>query len=727
MSDALEQSWYPSVVVKLTIRFDESLQVGKPRDETSVPALAAQTQESRTTGRTNREGFSGGRASGAGAGSSWGDPVGNAAGKHRPRRALEQAASQANAVLAGGDQRLPSDAVTPGSGAVGTRAQGTPPLSEVEPLTFGTDSFTVIANRVPKKATFTLPHPRSAPTFNMTFDYTEFPIDPQLLRAVGVEVHIGSVSAEDFARGMRGELDEDGRPFSILKTTTDVIDPFTGRKESNAGTLLFYGTADTWDVEHSENNSVITLEGREIRSILIDTKVVPDQVQKVKLDQQINDVVGDLIQTIKFENSFRLVAMTDATEWPNGIVPSPGDADGLTKVRLKAAAGGGAGAKATPPKDAGGGAAGVTTGDKASARSSPDNGGKASYWDLITNYCELVGGMPHIIGSALWIRPVHRIFDIVDPNSKIRTPFRDGKVREVNGEQIRVRRLVLGREIKRLKIQRKFGGISVVPTVQCISFDDRAVGKQRLIFGQWPTSGSDAAESKGEGELLRVPMWGIRSVDRLTQIARGIYEEMGRGETGGTAETGNLASFGGDNTDPDLLRLRPLEPIEFVVDASSLRTALPITSDPNELARMSFSEEVDRLHERLGDRLLARALVALARGAVQEVLRYYQVVGVTFEWDKGVRTQLQYQNYVVPRHHETSPSDVTQPKKVEARAVKVVGGGRKAKAEGRATARDISRSAQAIQDVQKTVLDTLKRPPRQRRFDLDPIARPGRE
>ncbi len=28
-------------------------------------------------------------------------------------------------------------------------------------------------------------------------------------------------------------------------------------------------------------------------------------------------------------------------------------------------------------------------------------------------------------------------------------------------------------------------------------------------------------------------MWGIRSVDQLTQIARGIYEEMGRGETGG--------------------------------------------------------------------------------------------------------------------------------------------------------------------------------------------------
>jgi hypothetical protein len=712
MTDMLEQSWYPSVVVKLTMRFDEALQIRKPRDETSIAAVAAQTQESRIAGRVNSAGFSGGLSAGGGAGSSWGDPVSNSGGRHRPRHALDAAASAANAVLAGGDQRVPSNTVTPGAGVVGQRSGNGVPSAEIEPLVFGTDGFTVIANRVPKKATFTLPHPRTAPTFTITFDYTEFPVDPRLLTAVGVEIHMGSVSAEDFARGMRGELDQDGRPLSILKTTTDTVDPFTGRKEVNDATLLFYGTADTWDVDHSESNSTVVLEGREIRSILIDTKVVPDQVQGVKLDQPITEVIGDLIQTIRFEHSFRLMAATDATEWPDGIVPSPGDAEGLTRVRLKAASGAGSTAAGAKPHDAHGGESGVQTGDKASARSAPDNGGKASYWDLITNYCEIVGAMPHIIGSVLWIRPVHRVFDIVDPNSKIRTPFRGGVARVAGQEQVRVRRLVLGREIKRLKIQRKFGGVAIVPTVQTISFDDRAVGKQRLIFGQWPPSGSGAAEAKAESELLRVPMWGIRSVERLTQIARGIYEEMGRGETGGSAETANLASFGGDNDDPDMLRLRPLEPIEFVVDASSVRSAMPISSDVNELARLSFSEEVDRLHERLGDRVVARALVALARGAVQEVLRYYQVVGVTFDWDKGVRTSLQFQNYVVPRHHEDAVSDVEhRPKQIKTRAVRVAGGGRKARAEAK---RAIDSSAKAIQGVSKTVSDSLSRPPRPR-------------
>lgn len=652
---AVENSWYPSCVVKLTIRFDEALQVLRRTDEISTQALASQTQEARIVGSATTKGASGDRKT----------PT----GKHRPRRALE------NRTLALQDLRVPTTTLTPGAGPTAVqRSSGIPGIT-LEPLTFGTDSFTVVANRVPKKGTFTLPHPRTAPTFSLTFDYVEFPIDPQLIRAVGVEIHLGAVSAEDFARGMRGQVDSDGRPLSILKTTVDVVDPITGRKAANDGTLLFYGTVDTWDVDHSESGGTVTLEGREVRSILIDGKIVPSQIDKVKLDQPITDVISDILQTLPFEHGFRLCVATDATEWPNGIIPSPGTVDGMTKVRQKVAS---SPTAVTSAKTAHGSDAGVKTGDKAS-QSTPDNGGQASYWDLITNYCELVGAMPHIVGSILWIRPVHRIFDIIDPMSKLPTPFAGSNPRQAGTERIRVRRLVLGREIKRIKLQRKFGGVAVVPTVQTISFDDRAQGKQRLIFGQWPPANSASAEVKAESELLRVPMWGIRSVEQLTQIARGIYEEIGRGETGGTAETSRLASFGGDNDDPDLLRLRPLEPIEFVTDASALRKRMPIAADVNALARMSFSEEVEQLHTVLGDLALARAFVAMSRGAICEVLRYYQVVGVTFTWDKGVSTALQFQNYVIPRHLEISNADVSAPRDIKTKTVKVPGGGKKAR------------------------------------------------
>lgn len=658
-------SWYPSCVVKLTIRYDESLHILRPKDEVSLDAQAAQTPEGRVLGENTSASPSGQQTL--------------QTGSHRPRSQLDSI-SATNDALAGGDQHLPSSALPPGFKPIVRKQAGGIAIAEMEPLTFGTDAFTVIANRVPRKGTFTLPHPRSAPTFTMIFDYVEFPVDPRILRGVGVEIHLGAVPAEDFARGMAGEVDEDGRPLSILKTTDDIVDPVTGRKHVNNGTLLFYGTCDTWDVEHAENGSTIIIEGREVRHILIDTKIVASQVDKVNLNQPIDIVIADLIQTIQFENGLRLTTATDATEWPDGIVPAPGDADGLTRVRIKAASRSGAKTRATL---ASGSDPGVQTGDKASARSNPETGGKTSYWDLITNYCQLVGAMPYIVGSMLWVRPIHRIFDVVDPQSKIPTPFAKGEPRLAGDEVLRVRRLVIGRDIRRIRTQRKFGGAAIVPTVQTISYDDRAVGLQRLIFGQWPPKGSDAAESKAEAELLRLPVWGVRSVERLTQIARGIYEEVGRGETGGSAETSVLASFGGDNGDPDLLRLRPLEPIEFVVDATALRSALPIVADVNELASLSFSEEVERLHQMIGDRAVARAMVGLSRGVVAEVIRYFQVVGVTFEWDRGVRTSLAFQNYIIARHNATAVSDQDVTKEIVARPVKVAGGGRKARAKAK--------------------------------------------
>lgn len=630
MMSPLANSWFPSCVVKLTIRFDESLQVagtGEDGEAVSAPQIEAATPRTRVdAGRRPRGAID------------------------KPIDATERLAAArrlANVALAELDEdvNVALDAALVGS-APGQPVDGVP-------LTFGTDRFTVIANRVPKRGVFTLPHPRTAATFTLVFDYTEFPVDPRLIRAVGVEIHLGTVSADDYARGMRGDKDPTGRPYSILKTTTEQIDPVTGRAGVNNGTLLFYGTADTWNVSLDENRSTVQLKGRDIRGIFIDAKPPPAKIAQIDLTKPIHEVVQQILQTMGTDADLRMAVSVDAAEWDGGVVPSPGDADGLTRYRQKAA-GAGAGSSSTPA-----------------------TGGKTSYWDLITNYCTIVGAMPQIVGSTLWIRPVRRIFDIAARRSTIATPFAGGAPRQVGTEEIRVRRLVYGRDLQRLSFERKFAG-AVVPTIQCISFDDRAAGKQRLIFGQWPPDESVTAKTKGSDEILRVPMYGVRSVERLTRIAHGIYEEIGRGETGGSAETKNLATFGGDNTDPDILRLRPTEPIEFVVDATALRSIAPVVSEVNDAARRTFAEEVDVLHRRLGDRLVARALVALARGAVHELLAFYQVTGVEYEWSNGIRTSISFQNYIVPRHGVMA-QPLPRPPVVQSAAVNKPGEHNKAK------------------------------------------------
>lgn len=562
----------------------------------------------------------------------------------------------------------------------GARSVGDAPPN-VEPLTYGTDGFTVIANRIPKQATFLLPHPRTAPKFSMVFDFAEFPVDPRLIRAVGVEIHLGSVSAENYARGMAGERDSSGRPLSILNPTDDKIDPTTGRSGVNKDTLLFYGTADTWEVDHSDKGSQITIEGREIRSLLIGGKPNLAKLAKIDTGQPIHLVVQDIIKSVSTDTDLRITVMTDASEWPGGRIPSPGDSAGLTRVRLKAAGSG--------------------------TSSTPQTGSKTTYWDLITNYCTLVGAMPYFVGSQLWIRPNARIFDVLDRRLKIGTPFEGDQPREVGDEQLRIRRMVYGRNLKRLRFSRKFAG-AVVPTIQTIAFDDQARGGQRLIFGQWPPSESDTAQSKGEEEVLRVPMFGIRSVKQLTEAARGLYEEIGRGETGGIGETSDLASIGGDNSDPDMLRLRPLEPVEFVVDATALHTVQPIVSELNNAARRSFSEEVDLLHAKLGDRALARALVALARGAVRELLAFYQVTSVQFEWNAGVRIQFEFQNYIVPRH-SVRTAEAAQGKDLQAARIEVVGANKKAKAKAAAKQAEVTAAVSNLQQAARDVTSQIRR------------------
>jgi hypothetical protein len=599
----LDNSWFPSCVVKLTIRFDESLQISGTGESVTARQIDATTQESRAQqGKRPRRGV------------------------HEPTVTIGVARAIANDALAELDETRPEFSAVglPGNDSpavTGGDIPGRP--GDGVPLTYGTDRFTVIANRVPKRGVFTLPHIRTAATFTLVFDFLEFPVDPRMIRAVGVEIHLGTVSADDYARGMRGDKDPTGRPFSILKTTTDQVDPVTGRAGVNNATLLFYGTADTWSVDLDEGRSTIQIKGRDIRGILIDGKPPPAKISALDLTKPIHEVVQQILRTMGTDADLRMAVAVDTAEWEDGEVPSPGDAEGMTRVRQKAAGGG--------------------------SSSTPSTGNKTSYWDLITNYCTIVGAMPQIVGSTLWIRPVRRIFDIASKRSTIATPFAGGLARQVGSESIRIRRLVYGRDVKRLSFERKFAG-AVVPTIQCISYDDRAAGKQRLIFGQWPTTDTVTAKTKGADEVLRVPMYGVRSVEQLTRIAHGIYEEIGRGETGGQAETRNLATFGGDNTDPDILRLRPTEPIEFVVDATALRSIAPVVSEVNDAARRTFSEEVDVLHRRLGDRLVARALVALARGAVHELLAVYQVSGVEYEWSTGIRTSIAFQNYIVPRH-----------------------------------------------------------------------------
>jgi len=536
------------------------------------------------------------------------------------------------------------------------------------PLVMGApqDDMSYILNRLPKEASVDLSGYRQAGKWSLTFDYRDFPIDPRAVRSMAVEIHLGAVPPADFAEGMVRIDPRVGRR-SVLQTRVNGV--------MREDTLLVMGTADSIHSEWASQGSWVKMEGRDLRGIFLDAAARPDLLSKLDLRRPIDQVVEQILSQHAFGGSVRVVVNED--DWPDRKVPSPGEAQDMTRVNMGAA---GSAPNMRPQGD-------------------PH---KLSVWDIITSYCYLVGAIPYFVGQRLRVRPARSLYDYqkkagFDPG--VPTPFAGGKQRTVDTEQgprrINLRQMVFGRNIERLEFERKLAGTKV-PVVEVVSLDTSSEtrGRGKLLIVRYPppdpsdtpsvgempasepvpASNEEAGQSSAgaantsvapsggavDRQVIRIPVAGIRSKERLRRIAQDIYEEIGRGEMGGKIQTKSLASFGGGNSDPDLLFLRPGDPIELLFDARSLQSSPPLASDITDVeARLPFDEAVRQLTERLGDANLARVLVATSRGQVDKLQSFFRVANVHFGFsaDSGVDIAFDFQNYVESRYNVTKQEE----------------------------------------------------------------------
>lgn len=513
----------------------------------------------------------------------------------------------------------------------------TPSVPSALPLLLeGTqDKLSWIMGRVPKSASIDLPSYRQAGKFSATFEYRDLPFDPRILRAVGVEVHMGAIDAAQFGRGML-RVNADGTRSSILQTRDAAGLP----KEE---TLMLVGTIDEATVEHTDTGSEVTIEGRDVRGILLDAPIDPKLFDAIDLTQNIVDVVVAIVHTHPLAEKIRVV--TNLSDWDGGIIPSP------------------AGAVASVRKGADGKkrASLVPRGDK----------GNLNFWDVITDVCYRVGAIPFFLGEKLFVRPARALYELQkkagrDPT--VKTPFLDGKLRFLDGQSFGIRKMIFGRGVKSLKFTRKLGGVKV-RMVEVSSYDSSSTekGAGKLLTVRWPdapTSGGLGSADKAKTtsvapsgkasseEVLRLPpLHGITDEAQLREIARSVYEEVGRQELGGSCETRDLASFGGNNQDPDLLRLRPGDAIEFLYDSRSLSSRSPLAHSLINDTRRSEAELIAEWTNRLGDPNLARVLVLTSRGSVVGLSNFFRVANVRFTWSaaSGVEISFDFQNYVEAR------------------------------------------------------------------------------
>jgi len=503
-------------------------------------------------------------------------------------------------------------------------APATPARVKSEPLAIAKGPASYILNRVPSAATIQLPGHRPAGRFTLSFPFKDLPIDPRTVQSCAVDVYVGTVLASNFARGMAGEA-----PFGVKLSVLDTTEFF-----GDTSNLVISGMVDEWQVAHKDDGDIVTIMGRDLRGILIDTPVHTDQKTSDKVLHSLDHnlpiqlVIEQLYKTHPLTE--RIKIRTSLSEWPGGIPPAPG---GRAMPRHRK------------------GAKGKKTGGTAGSSSKAS---KLSFWDVTVQLCYLVGAIPSFVGSELHIRPSRSLFDqaLVQFDPSRPTPFKDAQPRArdaVSGKAfpkpITARRMVYGRDIESLTFDRKFGGFRKPRQVRCVNADATVEGKypSNEIASRLVASGQ-----KAMADILWVPVHEIDDEKRLTEIAQAVYEEIGRGEIGGTVSTKALSSFGGDNRDPDLLRLRPGDAIEFATDVRTLARQAPLVSEFTDHMRKSFNTQVADVAKRIGDVNLSRVIISTARGIINELQNFYRVSAVTFGWSvDGLQVGFDFQNYVV--------------------------------------------------------------------------------
>jgi hypothetical protein len=510
----------------------------------------------------------------------------------------------------------------------------------------------------PTRCTVDMPGFRQAGKFTLEIPFTDMPFEPDIIRACAVRIYGDLVDGADWAKN-------NTTVAAAGKATRNALVPSTQNE-------MLVGVADVIRVEHSEKGGTVSIEGRDLRGILIDLVCKHDVLKRLNVDQPIDKVIGDVIANAPVLKTLGVHIDVRADDWPSGTVPHPNAPALMTRVNQKAA-----GLPPAPPAPAGGTAPAQGSGAVGPMMpAAPPQ--KVKLWDLISNLCQLVGAIPYFVGNGLRIRPARALYDPAkmagfDPNFP--TPFAGGTPRIIRGADgnvytTQIRIMTWGRNISSLKRERKLGGAKV-PTVVCVSVDtdSKVRGKKgKHIEAQWPPKAPPAGQpgqgggagkattvspdgSVVQSEQIFVSVPGIRDKARLEEIAHDIREEIGRGELTGSCSTKDLSSLAEGTEDADLLRLRPGDPVQFTVDARAMHSYPPPITDVSDIFRTDPQTLAMILGQRFSDDDLGRVVAYSILGRIRERQNVYRVSNVRFAWDKGsgIGVDFDFQNYIESR------------------------------------------------------------------------------
>lgn len=448
---------------------------------------------------------------------------------------------------------------------------------------------------------------RTAAEMTASFSFQDLPLDPRIIRECRVEGWVGTVTGEDFATPDKWHLQPGMSETSVLR---------------------FHGYVDVPEMEHDDEDGVVSIKARSYESVLIDGKINPrasayrivDKSGRERLTTYINRILSQYPPTAGAGQNGRTRGAPFRAYWYAAdpakepyidrktllrtlqTAKSQNEANGQTNPAVEPVALEQPAAEAPDPTGQGdtsvGGAPGMPP------KSVQEDG--MSIWDLITQVCELCGCMPVYQPSlpkgpgsqdgrvttvdpanALLIVPPQAFLDDISRARQIQGGARDGFQRQFADGPSDVRFMIWGHNVSKMKLSRKLGKVRP-SAVEVRAYNPDADAHLRVMSSRFPKHGKGGAKGKsisqgtekggGKIDVVRTfVLKGIRSQAALDQAAVSIYHQLTRAELTIDLETDELASYidpvasqqagklVSHNGNPDLLKLCAGSPVHVTV------------------------------------------------------------------------------------------------------------------------------------------------------------------
>jgi len=508
----------------------------------------------------------------------------------------------------------PALAVVKDGDAWKLKAKGGPlPGGPPQQQTTSSDNLTRdVGGIIPVTATLRMQGIRDGNKLSVELRYSDFPLDPRAIRSCAGEFYLGTVTAEDFRRGLAGAsrpsgasgAEGSGEPLNVVP---DTFTDSAGKPRTN---LRFQGWVDDIETEFPDDDEpIVRLECSDNSRLLVDQPAPPALTidGKKPLDEAIANYLANFPQ-------FRGLAV----EYRPVGTPPPVLGDALAKTAFRPNLG---------PAPKGGGDS------------------KLTVWDYIVDVCGAVGHVAYFDGVTVIVQPPHTKYSN-RYGTRPDDPF-TGRVLP-SGRVLKNRLLVYGRNLAEMSVRRRF--TKQVPTnieVRCYNGE-----RKKTLVARYPLKGDrvlrappgNATDEKWQ--VVRIQ--GVKDEKTLRLIAQTYYETQSRNEVQVRASTKNLASFGGGNADPDLLDLKPGDPVDVGIDRDMVFTVgeaedATVTDAERFLRRIGYSREFAKTYS----------------DAVNNIglPKTFRLRSMQIDWsnEEGVKLDLELINYIEIRADKVLP------------------------------------------------------------------------